>query len=204
MSGYPSYAAPALAAPGAERLPLSDTANRPIRKVFRRLLPILLLCYFVAFLDRVNVGFAAASMSRDLRFTSAVCGAGAGVFFIGYFLFEVPSNLALHRLGARIWIARIMITWGILAGLTSVVVALLGALLHPAHRLGRRGRARGDQLRRNLSGFLGPFLMGWIRDSTGSFTIGLLAIACGPALAAIALVPLRPSALRGPGALRGQ
>ena len=91
-------------------------------KVFRRLLPIMMICYFIAFLDRVNVGFAATQLNRDLGFSASVYGFGAGIFFISYFLFEVPSNLALHRFGARIWIARIMLTWGIVAALTATVV----------------------------------------------------------------------------------
>lgn len=85
------------------------------RKVARRLLPILFIGYFVAYLDRVNVGFAKLQMAGDLGLSDAVYGAGAGIFFLGYFLFEVPSNLLLRRVGARIWIARIMITWGLIS-----------------------------------------------------------------------------------------
>lgn len=101
-----------------------------------RLLPLLMICYFIAYLDRVNLGFAGAAMSKDLGFTAAVFGAAAGIFFIAYFLFEVPSNLALDRFGARRWIARIMFSWGILSaaqawvgGATSfnIVRFLLGA-----------------------------------------------------------------------------
>jgi MFS transporter, ACS family, tartrate transporter len=86
-----------------------------VGKVTRRLLPFLFLLYVVCYLDRVNVGFAALQMNRDLGFSPAVYGFGAGIFFLGYVLFEVPSNLMLARLGARVWIARIMITWGLLA-----------------------------------------------------------------------------------------
>ena len=86
-----------------------------VAKVTRRLLPFLFLLYIVCFLDRVNVGFAALEMNRDLGFSPAVYGFGAGIFFLGYVLFEVPSNLILVRIGARVWIARIMITWGVLA-----------------------------------------------------------------------------------------
>ena len=82
-------------------------------KVTWRLLPILFVCYVASYLDRVNVGFAKLQMLADLNFSDAVYGLGAGVFFIGYFLFEIPSNIILHKVGARIWIARIMITWGI-------------------------------------------------------------------------------------------
>ncbi len=85
------------------------------KKVFWRIMPFLMLCYVIAYLDRVNVGFAKLQMSQDLGFSETVFGLGAGLFFIGYFLFEVPSNILMHKVGARIWIARIMITWGILS-----------------------------------------------------------------------------------------
>ncbi len=92
------------------------------RKVLWRLMPFLMLCYFVAYLDRVNVGFAALTMNRDLGLSPAVYGFGAGIFFLGYFLFEVPSNLILERVGARRWIARIMITWALISASTAFVV----------------------------------------------------------------------------------
>ena len=92
------------------------------RKVLRRLVPFLMLCYFAAFLDRVNVGFAALTMNRDLGLSAAVYGFGAGIFFLGYFLFEVPSNIILEKVGARRWIARIMITWSIVSASTAFVV----------------------------------------------------------------------------------
>lgn len=84
-------------------------------KVRRRLIPFMFVLYVVSYLDRINVGFAALQMNQDLHFTSAVYGFGAGIFFLGYCLFEVPSNLILERVGARVWIARIMITWGIIS-----------------------------------------------------------------------------------------
>jgi ACS family tartrate transporter-like MFS transporter len=93
-----------------------------LRKVSRRLIPFLMLLYVVAWLDRVNVGFAALQMNEALGFSAAVYGFGAGVFFVGYALFEVPSNLALARFGARRWIARIMITWGVLSTAMMFVV----------------------------------------------------------------------------------
>jgi ACS family tartrate transporter-like MFS transporter len=93
----------------------SRIAQETIGQLFRRILPFLILCYIVAFLDRVNVGFAALHMNGDLGFTATVYGFGAGIFSLGYFVFEVPSNLILHRVGARIWIARIMVTWGIVS-----------------------------------------------------------------------------------------
>src|SRR6267142_560306 len=91
------------------------------RKVAWRLAPLLMVCYFVAFLDRVNVSLAALTMNADLGFDSAIFGLGAGIFFIGYFIFEVPSNLILERVGARVWIARIMFTWGILSAACAFV-----------------------------------------------------------------------------------
>ncbi len=98
-----------------------DPVESAISKARRRLIPILLFAYFSAFLDRVNVGFAALQMNRDLGLTATAFGAAAGAFFITYVACEVPSNLLLARFGARIWIARIMITWGILSALTAFV-----------------------------------------------------------------------------------
>jgi MFS transporter, ACS family, tartrate transporter len=92
-----------------------DLERATLAKVTRRFAPFLFLLYIVCFLDRVNVGFAALQMNHDLGFSAAVYGFGAGVFFLGYALFEVPSNLILVRVGARVWIARIMVTWGLLA-----------------------------------------------------------------------------------------
>jgi MFS family permease len=90
-------------------------------KVDRRIIPFLFLCYILAYLDRVNVGFAKLQMSRDLALSDAAFATGAGIFFIGYFFFEVPSNLLLKRVGARRWIARIMVSWGIVSAATMVV-----------------------------------------------------------------------------------
>ena len=84
-------------------------------KVTLRLLPFLFICYVAAYLDRVNVGFAKLQMLSDLKFSESVYGLGAGIFFIGYFVFEVPSNILLHRLGARVWISRIMVTWALVS-----------------------------------------------------------------------------------------
>ena len=85
-------------------------------KLMWRLLPLLFAGYIVAYLDRVNVGFAKLQMASELQLSDTIFGLGSGIFFIGYFLFEIPSNLVLHRVGARLWIARIMITWGLLSG----------------------------------------------------------------------------------------
>src|ERR1700728_269316 len=99
-----------------DRNHMDTVETRTIAKVSRRLVPFLILCYFVAYLDRVNVGFAALTMNQDLGLSQTAFGFGAGIFFIAYFIFEVPSNLVLERFGARKWIARIMVTWGLLSG----------------------------------------------------------------------------------------
>jgi len=99
----------------------SEIEARVLRKVTARIAPFIMLLYFVAFIDRVNLGFAALTMNRDLGLSPAVFGFGAGIFFWGYFLFEVPSNIVLHKIGARVWIARIMITWGLVSGAMTLV-----------------------------------------------------------------------------------
>ncbi|MFJ2987869.1 MFS transporter [Collimonas sp. NPDC087041] len=93
----------------------AEQAENLYKKVFWRFVPFIMLCYVVAYLDRVNVGFAKLQMSQDLGFSETVFGLGAGIFFLGYFLFELPSNLLMNKVGAKLWIARIMITWGILS-----------------------------------------------------------------------------------------
>ncbi|WP_395703140.1 MFS transporter [Aquabacterium sp.] len=102
----------------AAALPAAATSaeDAAYARVTWRLLPLLFICYVAAYLDRVNVGFAKLQMLNELHFSEAIYGLGAGIFFIGYFLFEVPSNLLLHRVGARKWIARIMISWGLISG----------------------------------------------------------------------------------------
>ena len=90
-------------------------ATATLRKITLRLIPFIFILYIVAWLDRVNVGFAALQMNSDLGFSSAAFGFGSGVFFLGYCLCEVPSNLILHRVGARRWIARIMMSWGVIS-----------------------------------------------------------------------------------------
>ena len=100
----------------------SDVPARTIRRIRRRLIPFLAFLYFVAYLDRVNVGFAALQMNAALGLSAIQYGRGAGIFFLGYFLFEVPSNLALARVGARIWIARIAIVWGVVSIATMFAV----------------------------------------------------------------------------------
>jgi D-galactonate transporter len=100
---------------------MNTLETNTIAKVSSRLVPFLIVCYFVAYLDRVNVGFAALTMNEDLGLSQTAFGFGAGIFFIAYFIFEVPSNLLLERFGARKWIARIMLSWGILSGLMAFI-----------------------------------------------------------------------------------
>lgn len=102
----------------------SAVENAAYAKIAVRLIPLLFGCYIVAYLDRVNIGFAKLQMTTSLAISDAVYGFGAGIFFIGYFLFEVPSNLLLERVGARRWIARIMITWGIVSGAFAFVAVI--------------------------------------------------------------------------------
>src|SRR5207253_5141789 len=108
--------------PSAQALPATGQAaadpsaeEATYRKVAWRLLPFLMLCYVVAYLDRVNVGFAKLHMLGDLRFSESAYGLGAGLFFIGYFFFEVPSNVLMHRIGAKATISRIMIMWSVIS-----------------------------------------------------------------------------------------
>jgi ACS family tartrate transporter-like MFS transporter len=100
---------------------ITDLERQTIARVARRLLPMLIACYFVAYLDWVNVGFASLTMNKALGFTSAVYGFGGGIFFLGYFIFEVPSNILLSKVGARRWIARILVTWGIISACTALI-----------------------------------------------------------------------------------
>ena len=100
---------------------MTSLEQSTVSKMKRRLLPFLLLCYLFAYLDRTNVGVAALAMNKDLGLTPTMFAFGGGIFFLGYFLFEVPSNWFLEKVGARIWIARILITWGLLASLASVI-----------------------------------------------------------------------------------
>jgi D-galactonate transporter len=144
---------------------------------------MLFLCYVASYLDRVNVGFAKLQMLNDLKFSETVYGLGAGIFFIGYFIFEIPSNMILHRVGARLWIARIMITWGIISGAmifvdsptTFYVMRFLlgvaeagffpGVILYltywyPAHRRGKMTALFMTGV--PISGVIGGPLSGWI------------------------------------------
>src|ERR1700739_3723229 len=94
----------------------ADIETETMRRVSLRLLPFLILAYLICYIDRVNVGFAGLQMNQDLGLSKTIFGLGGGIFFVGYFLLEVPSNLALQRFGASRWIARIMFSWGLISG----------------------------------------------------------------------------------------
>src|SRR6202012_1622285 len=108
---------------------LQTIERRPIVKVSWRLLPLVALAYCISYIDRSNISFAALTMNKDLGFNAYLYGWGAGIFFFGYFLFEIPSNLILEKIGARIWIARIMITWGLISGLTAFITGATSFLI---------------------------------------------------------------------------
>ncbi len=164
--------------------------DRVYAKVFWRLVPFLMCCYAVAYLDRVNLGFAKLQMSGELGFSDAVFGLGAGIFFLGYFLFEVPSNLVLQRVGPRLWIGRIMISWGLISGVFAFTHSpamfytlrfLLGVaeagfypgiLLYltywyPSHRYAKVVAIFVTAI--PVSGILGNPLSGWIMDHVHGF-----------------------------------
>jgi len=101
--------------------PAASLEERAVRRMTLRLIPFMFVLYIVAYLDRVNVGFAALQMNAELQISHAAFGFGSGIFFIGYFLFEIPSNLILYKIGARIWISRIMISWGVIASAMMLV-----------------------------------------------------------------------------------
>ncbi|MDD0810990.1 MFS transporter [Curvibacter sp. RS43] len=167
----------------------ADFEQQTYSKVFWRLVPFLMLCYVIAYLDRVNVGFAKLQMAQDLGFSETVFGLGAGIFFLGYFLFEVPSNLLMSKVGARLWIARIMVTWGLLSAAFVFVqtptqfyvlrfllglaeagfypgVILYLTLWYPAHRRARIVAVFMSAI--PVAGIFGNPLSGWIMDSMHS------------------------------------
>jgi D-galactonate transporter len=171
----------------------SNPADAAFKRVAWRFMPLLFISYIVAYLDRINIGFAKLQMLNDLHFSDAVYGLGAGLFFLGYFLFEVPSNLLLHRLGARRWIARIMLSWGVLSAATAWVDSpttfyairfLLGVaeagffpgvILYltywfPAHRRGRMTALFMAGI--PVSGIIGAPLSGYIMHAFGD-TFGM-------------------------------
>ncbi|MEZ2722067.1 MFS transporter [Paenalcaligenes hominis] len=165
---------------------ITDTSQESLfKKITWRIIPLLCICYIAAYLDKINIGFAKLQMQSDLGFSETVYGLGAGLFFIGYMLFEVPSNLILQRMGARVWIARIMITWGLISACMMFVTTptqfyilrfLLGiaeagfypgvmlyiTLWYPSYR---RGKIMAYFLLGiPLSSLIGGPLSGWIMD----------------------------------------
>src|ERR1700745_3689135 len=95
--------------------PAPTLERTTMRRVTWRIVPFLMVCYFIAFVDRVNAGFAALPMNQDIGLTAAMFGLGGGLFYISYVIFEVPSNLAMQKVGARLWISRIMVSWGLVS-----------------------------------------------------------------------------------------
>ncbi len=170
-----------------------DFESRTIARVFWRLIPFIILLQFLNYLDRVNVSFAKLTMSHDLGFSEAVYGFGAGIFFVSYFIFEIPSNLILDRVGARLWLARIMITWGVISSLMLFVKGeasfytlrfLLGAaeagfapgiLLYFTYWLPLRLQARAVAwflTATAFSGCIGSPLAGWLLRLDGTPLFG--------------------------------
>jgi len=161
----------------------AQASESAYRKVTMRLIPFLFVCYLANYLDRVNVGFAKLQMLSDLKFSETTYGLGAGIFFIGYFIFEVPSNIALSKIGPRIWMARIMVTWALVSAATVFVTSptifyvlrfLLGAAeagffpgiilyLTYWYPQSRRGRITAQFMTAvAFSGIVGGPLSGWI------------------------------------------
>jgi len=166
----------------------ASAADVVYRKVATRLIPLLFLCYIAAYLDRVNVGFAKLQMQQALQFSDSVYGFGAGIFFIGYFIFEIPSNVLLHKVGAGRWIARIMVTWAVLSAATMFVSSALtfyvvrfllgvaeagffpGIILYLTYWFpaARRGRATSLFLTAvAVAGIVGGPASGWILHNMG-------------------------------------
>jgi len=164
--------------------------ERIYRRVTRRLIPFLFLCYIFAYLDRVNVGFAKLQMQQDLKISDAVYGTAAGIFFIGYLLFQVPCNLALQRIGAKYWLGPIMIVWGLVSACTMLVKSATGfyairfllgivesgffpgVILYLTFWYTSTHRARmvaGFMTAIPLSGLIGGPISGWILDNLSSF-----------------------------------
>src|ERR1700760_2761619 len=106
----------------AQTVTIDSAEQAVMSKIAWRLVPFLMLCYFIAFVDRVNAGFAALQMNQDIGLSAAAFGLGGGLFYITYVLFELPSNILMKKVGARLWIARILVTWGIVSGCMAFVV----------------------------------------------------------------------------------
>ncbi len=145
--------------------------RQTMSRVSRRLLPFLLVLYVFCYLDRSNVSIAALQMNDELRFSSAVFGLGAGIFFFGYALFELPSNLALARVGARLWIARIMVSWGILAAAMAFVKTPPSSTLSDSCSVWRRRDSSRASFTTWLTGFRAATTRGLSRASPSRFPL---------------------------------
>lgn len=179
--------------PGMEFDPyisVMTTEKAVYRKITWRLLPVLFICYILAYLDRVNVGFAKLAMKEELWFSDAVFALGSGIFFVGYFLFEVPANLIMHRVGARLWITRIMITWGLCSALCALSTDAVhfyffrfllgmaeagffpGVILYLTYWYPEHYRARmvaSFMSAIALAGIIGSPVSGWLLEYTGEW-----------------------------------
>jgi len=165
-----------------------NAADAVYRKVTWRLLPLLFLCYIAAYLDRVNVGFAKLGMQSDLPLSDSIYGLGAGIFFVGYFIFEVPSNIILHKVGAGRWIARIMVSWAVISAATMFVNSVAsfyvarfllgvaeagffpGIILYLTYWFPAERRGRATSLFMTaiaFAGIIGGPISGWILHSMG-------------------------------------
>ena len=170
--------------------PLEQTT---MRKLYRRLLPFAILAYFLCYLDRINVSFAALTMNKDLGLDASMFGIAAGAFFWGYFLFEVPSNIILERVGARFWIERIMVTWGIVSAAAALRVGPKSFMVARSMLgLAEAGFYPGLVLYfsywfpaaaasfawinsiGNLGGFLGPSIVGWSGTASVVSALGFI------------------------------
>ena len=170
---------------GGRNVRLNDSTEQTYQRLKRRLIPFLMLCYVIAYLDRINVGFAKLQMSSDLGFTEKEFGFGAGIFFLGYILFPVPSNILMYRIGAKRWIGGLMISWGFISASTAAVSTpaqffalrfLLGVaesgfypgiILYLTHWFPNQRRAHALSLFQSaiaLAGVAGGPLSGWILD----------------------------------------
>jgi len=171
-------------------------------KMAWRLVPVLFICYIAAYLDRVNIAFAELQMKSDLKFSDTVYGLGAGIFFIGYFFFEVPSNILLEKVGARIWIARIMVSWGIVSGLMVFVRSpQIFYLLRFMLGVAEAGFFPGIILYRtfwfpsSLAGFAGPYVIGKVNDQVKRPDFSLYLIALTVAIGGILVLIFVPRRL---------
>ncbi len=194
---------------GLFAVPHAGVERSAIRKIVSRLVPIFLLCNFANYLDRTNVGFAALTMNQDMHFDGTAFGIGAGIFSLGYFFFQIPSNVVMERVGARFWLALIMMTWGVVSGLNAVIWNetsfyvirfLLGAaeagfapgmIVYLSNWVPHRQRARMLALAGTasiLSALIGAPLSGWLLGAVnGAYDLAgwrwLFVIEAAPALA---------------------